>query len=43
MTEAHEDDETNCNDYADRIASSHRLRLVSNSQAGDSVTNNPGN
>jgi len=41
MTEAHADNETNCNDHADRIARSHRLRIVSNWQANDSITNNP--
>src|SRR5438445_11693674 len=31
-----------CDDHADHIASSHRLRIVSNWQVDDSIPNNPG-
>src|SRR5438309_3241026 len=31
-----------CDDPADHIASSHRLRIVSNWQVDDSIQNNPG-
>ena len=42
IVEANGDDEKNCNDHADHIASSHRLRIVWNWQVDDSIANNPG-